>query len=217
MDQQVADPAVQLHRVAPEMGEGAALVMHRVGQHPILDAVEIAAERHHPALAVAGDLFQNGFHQIGGAWHRIAVLDGLTHGFDRIQGVSSGADHDLAGERKSPVADLLRLAVQRVDRIGQNTGQGISRDAEVLVVTGREQRRLGGRSEIRSGGEPVLAALVDQIEMQPDPAAGLRTEGRGQHRVQGFGPTLTVEPEAPKKSRQVVRPGRRERGVHTTP
>jgi hypothetical protein len=51
---------------------------------------------------------------------------------------------------------------------------------------------------MRERREPILAALIEQIEMQPDPAARLGIEGGGELGLQDDRAPVGIETEAPE-------------------
>ena len=103
------------------------------------------------------------------------------------------------------MAEIFTDLIEFADRIGEDTGQAIAGQPHVLVVSGREQGSAACLVDVRECREPTLAALVQEIEMQPHPAAGLRIESRGELRLQDHRPAIGIEAEAPEESRRQSR------------
>ena len=157
-------------RLQAHAAEPQPLIVDLVVQHMILDDVELVAEARRIASDHIGELVDDRIEQRHRGGKLSAAIDRTPCQLDRAQRLAPGGDHQLRRDRKVHPQEIVALLHELLMQVGQNADDLLVEDIEADMLVGIEQGLARDIGQRRNPGEPVVAATVGQIEMQPQPA-----------------------------------------------
>src|SRR5262249_41303230 len=145
----------------------------RTQRQPILDIVDFGGQLVGNAIHGVADMLDDEFEQRGHVRQSpLSALESLAGRCGRTKRLMPSADEQAFGHDEAELADVLAHPFYSLHQIGEYPVDAFSGGVQLLVSVARKQEL--GRSPWQSRrGRPCRQAVVDEINMQPEPAVML--------------------------------------------
>ena len=170
VDAQRADLPVEPERRAPDRPELDAVGVDAIFDDTILDDFQRVGELARHGADRVGEIVEDALEQRLAGLKSVALQDRASDLVDRGQRLPAPGQQHAPIEHEAHARDLFGALVEVAAEVGEHTHQRrvVGDQHQVLVLVDHHgARRFRDRRAIL---DPLLAALVGEVEMQPDPA-----------------------------------------------